>query len=301
MYQFIKHTENKTKNWTSLLFCYLGPSKTISHEFCFSWPLAEHLPKLIFLQFPGLWLAPKDISFPMYLGSLLSYLLFLYSGKQKNHTLTNTLPSSSIFKSISWVSLPATILFLFPHDGLWPLSQLPHQPFCPQAGFLLALHIMKMTLVKVTIDLHDAKSNRHLCLFILFNLSLAFNPAGCCVFLEAHPFVCSVLLHIHACSLTSVSIQLLPPLLTPLVFCNLMTGLHHFLCILHQAWFTTLYCWLHADTSVLTSSALNTELYVMFKERNIKIFLLLASSNTEFLLKSKIHTHVFEFQLHTPT
>lgn len=82
----------------------------------------------------------------------------------ENHILLPThsqvLPclESSLGSSI----LPAIILLLVPHDGLWTLSQCPHQPLFSQAGFLLALHVMKMTLVKVTIDLHDAKSNRHL-------------------------------------------------------------------------------------------------------------------------------------------
>lgn len=116
------------------------------------------------------------------------------------HTVTNTVPSSSKLGSISWVFYPPSHHSVsIPADGLWHcLNVLIYHSF-PQTGFLLALHIMKSTLVKVTIDFHDAKSNRRLCLFILFNLSLAFNTAGCCVFLEAFAFVCSViLLHTHA-------------------------------------------------------------------------------------------------------
>lgn len=121
---------------------------------------------------------------------------------RKTHTVTNTVPSSSKLGSISWVFYPPSHHSAFiPPDGLWHcLNFLIYHSF-PQTGFLLALHIMKSTLVKVTIDFHDAKSNRRLCLFILFNLSLAFNTAGCCAFLEAFAFVCSViLLHTHAWS-----------------------------------------------------------------------------------------------------
>lgn len=204
MYQLIKHVENKTKNWTALLLVVLGPQNYSGSPL--SWPLPESLLILIPLQFAGLWLPPQDISSPVYLGFLFSYLLFFCQWFsvffRKTHTVTNTVPSSSKLGSISWVFYPPSHHSVsIPPDGLWHcLNFLIYHSF-PQTGFLLALHIVKSTLVKVTIDFHDAKSNRRLCLFILFNLSLAFNTAGCCVFLEAFAFICSViLLHTHAWS-----------------------------------------------------------------------------------------------------
>lgn len=79
---------------------------------------------------------------------------------------SQVLPSSEA--SLGSSILPATILFPFPHDGLWHCLNFLINHSVPQTGFLLALHVMKTTLVKDTIDFHDAKSNRRLCLFILF-------------------------------------------------------------------------------------------------------------------------------------
>lgn len=110
MYQFIKHIENKTKNWTALLLVVLGPQNYCGSPL--SWPLPESLLILILLQFAGLWLPPKDISSPVYLGFLFSNLLFFCQWFsvlfffRKMHTVTNTVPSSSKLGSISWVFYP---------------------------------------------------------------------------------------------------------------------------------------------------------------------------------------------------
>lgn len=141
---------------------------------------------------------------------------------------------SLLFLKLScWLIFPlATIPFPFHlhkvlSSCLWtlPFRVSPCLLTMPQPGFLLASHIIEMAPVKVTIDLHDAKSNGHFISSILFKSSLEFNTVDRSLFLKTFSFVSSLtLLHVHVYVFfpTIVVDQLLTPLQAALSLCNLI-------------------------------------------------------------------------------